>query len=181
LVRTAALNGLRVGELLALRWQDLDFEEGFVNVNNKLWRRKLEPPKTKDSKSAIGLARFLSEILSAHKESSRWTGPEDFVFVQGNGVPWDPDHLRRQVLYPAMERAKVARQEGTGFHLFSHSSATALYLLTRDIKATQMQLRHSRIGTTSDVYTHPDGELLKETAELLAAGITGSMASEKVQ
>jgi len=40
--------------------------------------------------------------------------------------------------------------------------------------ATQMQLRHPRIGTTSDVYTHPDGELLKETAELLAAGISRS-------
>ena len=49
------------------------------------------------------------------------------------------------------------------------------------IKATQMPLRHSRIGTTSDVYTHLDGELLKETAELLAAGITGSMASDRVQ
>jgi integrase len=65
--------------------------------------------------------------------------------------------------------------------LFRHSAATAVYLLTRDIKATQMQLRHSRIGTTSDVYAHPDRELLKETAELLAAGVTGSMASEKVQ
>jgi hypothetical protein len=44
-----------------------------------------------------------------------------------------------------------------------------------------MQLRHSRIGTASDVYTHPDGDLLKETAELLAIGITGSIVSDKVQ
>lgn len=92
-----------------------------------------------------------------------YTQPEDYVFTNGAGRPWDPDDLRRRVLYRAMDKAKIERRmaRAYGFHLFRHSAGSQMHEATGDLKQTQSFLGHSGISVTGDVYVHlqPDSEV----------------------
>jgi site-specific recombinase XerD len=85
------------------------------------------------------------------------------VFANGAGRYYDPDDLRKRVLYPAMDKAGIERKvaRAYGFHLFRHSAGSQMQEVTGDLKQTQGFLGHSGIGTTSDVYVHlqPDSEI----------------------
>jgi len=98
--------GLRRGELLGLRWQDVDLEEGKLEVVNNLQRvggaLRLVPPKTEDSARTVPLPPMCVEALRAHHqrqaaERSETPDWEDhgFVFPSRRGTPMEPDNLRR--------------------------------------------------------------------------------------
>ena len=76
---------------------------------------------------------------------------------------YDPDDLRKRVLYPAMDKAGIERKvaRAYGFHLFRHSAGSQMQEVTGDLKQTQSFLGHASIGITSDVYVHlqPDSEV----------------------
>src|SRR5262249_19526923 len=86
-----------------------------------------------------------------------------YVFANGAGRPWNPDNLRRRILYRAMDRAKVERRiaRAYGFHLFRHSAGSQMHKATGDLKQTQSFLGHRGISVTGDVYVHlqPDSEI----------------------
>jgi integrase len=167
-----ALTGLRLGELLALRWEDVDLEERVLRVTHSLWRGRLLEPKTAASKRKIRMSHKLAERLSEHRDGSKWAEADDFVFARDDGSPQDPDHLRRQVLYPAMKAAGITRvPRGHGFYIFRHSAASILYAERGDLKQTQEFLGHARIPTTADVYTHVDDKILEDGVEALADAI----------
>jgi len=64
---------------------------------------------------------ILTELLRLHQELSRFQRPDDFVFCREDGPPLDPDHLRNQVLYPAMDRAGIKRiPRAHGYHPQGH-------------------------------------------------------------
>jgi integrase len=183
-----ALTGLRVGELLGLRWQNIDLEARTLTVTHSLWRRALGPPKTRGSQRVLYLAPALFEALSKHRLRARWIGPDDFVFCRVDGSPCDPDTLRRRVLYPALDAAEIKRtSRGHGFHLFRHSAGTILHAATRDVKVAQEILGHSRIETTANIYTHTERRVVREATEVLAREIVGNCgptvaeSSDKVQ
>lgn len=160
---------LRIGELLALRWCDLDFEAGTLTVNHSLWKGRLYAPKTRGSQKSYRLPPAVLDLLRRHRESSSFTRDEDFVFCRAAGEPLRPNYLRDNVLYPAMDAAGIKRSRRThGFHMLRHSGASILYKGTRDLKLVQTQLRHSRIGTTSDIYVHIGESIPEEATGLLA-------------
>jgi integrase len=169
-----ALTGLRAGEVLALRWGSVDFEARTIGVTHALWRGQLVAPKTKSSVRTIYLTQALLEVLRIHHQQCRWTDCGDFVFTRGDGSPCDPDTLRKQVLYPALEAAGIERRKrGFGLHIFRHSAASILHSVTRDLKTAQLLLGHSRIDTTADIYTHVDRTVAEEATGTLVREILG--------
>jgi integrase len=179
---TVAITGLRLGEILALRWRDVDIDRGKLSVRHNLWRQKLVSPKTEASIRELHLPRVLADVLRAHKQQSRWSADEDFIFARLDGMPYDPDSLRRSVLYPALDACKIERSNREhGFHIFRHTAGSIVHAQSRDLKLTQELLGHTRISTTSDIYVHVDEKVAEEATEILAREITGELGSERVQ
>jgi hypothetical protein len=66
----------------------------------------------------------LGETLRIHRENSSFRGPDDFVFCKKDGSPLDPDVLRKDALYPILDRLGIPRKKGaSGFHTFRHSAS----------------------------------------------------------
>jgi integrase len=173
------LTGLRIGEALALKWSDVDFEHSKLYVRRSVWRRKEQAPKSRRSLRAKHLLDGLKQVLRRHRELCISSQPEDYVFANGAGRYYDPDDLRRRVLYPAMKKAGIERAvaRGYGFHLFRHSAGSQMHEVTGDLKQTQSFLGHSGIGITGDVYVHlqPDSEI--ESMKKLEEGFFGELCS----
>src|SRR5437660_12913476 len=103
--------------------------------------------------------------------TSEFRGPDDFLFHRPDGRPVEPKVFREDILYPAMERAKIpVESRATGLHLFRHTAGSLLEKKTGDIKRVQEQLGHADIGTTADHYTHIDLETVRQNAADLQAG-----------
>ena len=105
-------------------------------------------------------------------------------FSKLDGSPCDPDQLRNDVLYPALEAAGITRVAGMhGFHLFRHSTASIVEAQTGSLKLTQEFLRHSNISTTGDIYIHVDESNSRAAVEALASAIAncGLTVTEGVQ
>jgi integrase len=173
LLATVAIIPLRLGELLALRWQDVDFINRRVMINHSLWRGQLVRPKTRASMRPIHLPASLVSVLIDHQRLSNWTEPGDFVFCNEQGRPLDPDNLRHRVLYPALETAGITRGSRThGFHLFRHSAASIVYAETKALRPGQELLGHAAASTTA-IYTHTE-RVAEEATEILAREIVGN-------
>ena len=157
------LTGLRIGEALALKRSDVDFEHSKLYIRRSVWHGREQTPKSRKSIRAKHLLDGLKRVLQRHLELSVRREPEDYVFANGGGRPYDPDDLRKRALYPAMDRVGIKRNTAGayGFHLFRHSAGSQMHAVTGDLKQTQGFLGHSGIGITSDVYVHlkPDSEI----------------------
>ena len=157
------LTGIRIGEALALKWSDIDFDHSKISIHRSVWRRNEQTPKSRRSIRAKHLLPGLQNALKWHQVLSVYTRPGDYVFTNGAGRSWDPDDLRKRVLYRAMDKAKVERlmARAYGFHLFRHSAGSQMHEATGDLKQTQSFLEHSGISVTGDVYIHlqPDSEV----------------------
>jgi hypothetical protein len=93
----------------------------------------------------------LARVLAEHRQNSRFTGLEDFVFAKPDGSPLNPDVLRRDVLYPALDRLRIPRPKvASGFHAFRHTAGSVVEEQTGRLKLAQRFLRHSNLSTTAD-------------------------------
>ena len=80
-------------------------------------------------------------------------------FCSKNGSPLNPDMLRKDVLYPILDRLGIPRTSGaSGFHTFRHSAARILNERTGNLKLAQKLLGHSTLNMTANVYTHTSAE-----------------------
>jgi integrase len=173
------VTGLRLSEGLALRWQDLDESTGTLSITHRMWRGRLGPPKTRKSRARIQLASELVKALVHLREASGFNAPEDFIFCRSDGSPLDPDYLRKEVLYPAMDRAGIKRGlRAHGFHILRHTAASLLHERTHDLKGVQEFLRHSQIGTTADIYVHKTATVVRTASELLASELEKAVVVE---
>jgi len=87
--------------------------------------------------------RALTETLRNHREKSSHPGPDDFVFCKSDGSPLDPDVLRKDILYPILDRLGIPRKKGaSGFHTFRHSAASIVNEQTGNLKLAQKFLEH---------------------------------------
>jgi integrase len=160
----------------------LDAGEGKLCIQRAVWRQLLQTPKTEASVRTLHIPRELVDVLITYKEQSKWTGEDDFMFARMDGTPYDADHLRRVVLYPAMDRCGISREKWShGFHVFRHTAGSIVHAQTGDLKLAQELLGHSRISTTSDIYIHMPENVAAKATEILAREITGALESERVQ
>ena len=173
-----ALTGARRGELLALQWKQIDFDGRKLRVEQSLWRGRLVTPKTEGSFRTVLFGEALGKALTNHLQNSQHIGPGDFVFSKPDGSTPDPDVLRRDVLYPALDRLGIPRNSrSAGFHTFRHSVGSFINAQTGNLKLAQKLLGHSNLSTTADIYTHTSEESEREAALPVERAIYGNLFS----
>lgn len=155
--------GLRQGELLALRWDDVDLEAGTLRVNRTLTVTKNGPafaaPKTAKSRRSVRLTAGAVEALKRHsarqaQEILRMDTlyrDQGLVFASEVGTPLNRHNLNSRSFKPLLERAGLPKIR---FHDLRHTCATLL--LSRDVhpKFVQELLGHATIAITLDTYSH---------------------------
>lgn len=112
----ASFTGLRAGELLALTWANVNFEDQTIRVQNSLWNGVVVRPKTEASIRTLYAGPLLMNVLSEHWTRSSHRALTDLVFCKPDGQAWNPDVLRKDVLYPVLDRLHIPRP-GAQFRL----------------------------------------------------------------
>ncbi len=141
--------GGRAGEILALRWEDVDLERGVAHIVRTLERPGRKPkygtPKTEKSRRLISLPPILVDAL---RNVQRKAG---LIFCQPNGRPLHLNNLRRWDFYPTIEKAKVPRIR---IHDLRHCHASLLLQSGVPMAQVSERLGHSSQGFTLSVYSH---------------------------
>lgn len=160
--------GLRRGELLALKWQDIDLKNSTLSVKQSIAYTKakgtyFKPPKTKKSRRTIEISKEVIEILKLHKKKQdqmkmryRTTYQDNgLVFCQANGSPMHPDTPTKWFL----RLLKKTDLPQLNFHCLRHTHASLLLEAANTnpeitLKMISERLGHSSIGVTMDIYGH---------------------------
>ncbi len=171
-----ALTGTRLGEALALKWKHIDLERRILRIEPSSMARTTCLAQDGCKRTKHTFRRALSEALKNHREKSSHRGPGDFVFCKRDGSTLDPDVLRKDFLYPILDRLGIPRRKGaSGFHTFRHSAASIVSEQTGNLKLAQEFLGHSTIEMTAEIYTHTSAEAEREAAIALERAIYGDL------
>lgn len=164
LFMTAALTGLREGELIGLKWGDLDWSNAQLLVRRTFNHGRFCDPKSKTSRRRVDLA---PELIRELKKWRLACPPSelDLVFPNTIGRPENAAGMLYRSFFPALTRAKLPRIR---FHQLRHTFASLLIDQGEHPKYIQNQLGHSSIQVTMDIYGH-----LMETANQKAASRLG--------
>lgn len=151
MVRLIAATGLRVGELLAVRWRSLDLDLRTLAVRESVYEGKFQSPKTRKAIRTIPLGPQIVKSLVAHRARVTRTASNDLVFGNRKGDPLRESKLLTKVLQPAAEAAGLGR---VTWHQFRHIHSSLLNDLKVPVKIAQEQLGHASVTTTLGIYTH---------------------------
>jgi integrase len=188
---TVFMVGLRRGELLGLRWQDIGWDDEVLHVRQILVRiynrdtrgegRKtrlvFQEPKTEKSRRSVSIPEVCLAALRRHKahqaEERLLLGPgyqdDGLVFAKADGTPIDP-RLMNLYFTQALKRAGLP---AIRLHDARHTFATWMLEQGTQPKVVSEMLGHSKISTTLDVYSHVSLELQKQAAAKLNTALTG--------
>ncbi len=176
--------GLRRGEALALKWEDIDMESGTLRVRHTLknlpgggW--SLTEPKSRQSRRTLGLPQFAIQSLREHRRrqleekmlaGSHWQDHgHGFVFTSIIGTPLDGDNV-----YKLFRRLlKENELPDIRFHDLRHSCASLLLAKGISPRVIMETLGHSQISLTMDTYSHVMPVLMKEAADAMDAILSG--------
>jgi len=166
--------GLRRGELIALQWEDLNFETGVLTVNKQAYtvngELQIIPPKTKASVRKLVLPPAVLAVLREYRKKvdSRWMFPSPVKADR----PITPGVARRR-LQTILERAECKRVR---FHDLRHTFATLALENGMDVKTLSAMLGHVSAVTTLDIYTHITGDMLSDAAAKIDRGLGNEVA-----
>lgn len=173
LIVLAVSCGLREGELLGLRWPDLDLDRGVLRVRHALERLgkgwRLVEPKSEKSRRTIRLPAPVVPILRAHRvrqlerrlaAGARWRDHE-FVFTTGKGTPLDGPKVNTIV----KRLMRAAGVPALHFHSLRHSCATFLLVQGVAPRVVMEILGHSQISLTMNTYSHVIEQLQDAAAQ----------------
>lgn len=180
---TALGTGLRRGELLALRWRDIDLDVPALTVNRAIERdggsSRFKDPKTKRSRRTINLPVFVAERLRRHRveQAERFLGDglgrpnaDTLVFERG-GEAWIPNSFTT-FFWRTLHDAGLPHCR---LHDLRHSFASMALEAGVDLKTVSSALGHSTITTTADVYAHLTSSLMRDAAAKIDAAIGGRL------
>jgi integrase len=183
-VRTMVLvdvsTGLRIGELLALQWRDLDFENLEISVTRSISVQHIGECKTEASRKPVPMDAEIAESLWRWRHNSRYPMPEDWVFASPakNGKqPYWPGTLYRAHLAPAAKAAGIPGK--IGWHTFRHTFATLLKANGEDVKTVQELLRHATSAVTMNVYAQGVTELKRKAHHRIVRMVMGGKSAEE--
>ncbi len=155
--------GLRRGELLGLKWEDIDMKQGIIRVRRQVARidgKIVEAPlKTKNSYRTVTISPQAIEVLKAQKAKTN----DEYVFPSPNGGPISPDSVNN-MLGRVLERAGIPKVR---FHDLRHTFATLALQNGVDIKTVSGMLGHFSAGFTLDTYAHVTTSAQKEAAQTM--------------
>lgn len=175
--------GLRRGELLALRWQNIDLEKGMLYVTQTLTVTQqqgliFKTPKTGKSRRSVTLPPSAVEALREHRrrqtEERLRLGPvwqdHDLVFPGPDGRPWHPDTFTSSFRDLCARAGVQAR-----LHDLRHTHATQLLKAGVHAKIVTERLGHSSIGITLDTYSHVLPGMQDEAAARTEAALQAAL------
>ena len=166
--------GLRRGELLGLKWQDIDLVNGTIRVQRQVARIDGEiveaPLKTKNSYRNVSIGPDAIEVL---KEQKKKVGDSEYVFPSPNGGPISPDSVLN-MLRRVLERAGLPKIR---FHDLRHTFATLALQNGVDIKTVSGMLGHFSAGFTLDTYAHVTTSAQREAANTMGTVLAGAAQS----
>jgi integrase len=153
----ALKTGMRQGELLALRWDDVDLEQAVVRVRSSFTGGTVGTPKNRERRD-VDLISDVVDLLSGWREEHDGS-IGDLVFPGENGHRFlSPTVMLRRHLYPAMAAAEIRRvgptQEKRTFHSFRHTFAKRALESGAQITWLSRHLGHSSLKVTTDIYGH---------------------------
>ncbi|MET7296591.1 site-specific integrase [Streptomyces griseoloalbus] len=190
LFELALHTGLRKGELLGLRWEDLDLDRGTAAIRRTLQRTNADgltalPTKTRASERRIALpARCVQSLKRHHEEQQRdrdKAGSEwqhkGYVFTTPQGRAIDPTNLTR-TFTTLLRKAGLRRIR---FHDLRHSTATLLLEQGVELVVIKELLGHAHIGVTATVYAHVRLRLQRDAIDTLSAALDSPANTESTR
>ncbi len=179
----AFVTGMRSGELLSLRWGDVEFDadggRGKIYVRRTLSRARVDrsepvrprfyPPKTKAGLRSFTIA---PEIVSMLKVWKLQCAPSDLnlVFPGDDGQPACRDRILKCGLHPALRRAGLRQ---VTFHSLRHSCASAMIAVGAPVTEVQHRLGHASPAITMRIYVHFLGDAETDASDRLAEAAVG--------
>jgi integrase len=151
MVVAIACLGLRVSELVALQWGDIDFSSLIIKVQRGFVRGEINPTKTEPSEGILPLDPGLAEVILAHRRRAKYVADTDLVFANRSGKPRWPESILADYIKLAAQHAGIGK---VGWHTFRHTYSTLLHALGTKPAVQKELLRHADIRTTMNVYTH---------------------------
>ena len=164
--------GLRRGELLGLKWLDIDLEKGDLRVQRQIGRingKIIEMPlKTKNAYRTLPLSTDAIDVLKAQKCK---VGNSEWVFPSPTGGPMSPDSVLH-MLHRVLKRAGLPKVR---FHDLRHTFATMALQNGVDIKTVSGMLGHFSAGFTLDTYAHATTSAKREAAKTMGNILSGAV------
>ena len=163
LYRLAIATGMRQGELLGLKWPDIDWNKGVIHVRRQVQRVTgkgfiFDEPKTRAGRRSVRVGQNVLQSLAQHKQrqeleifyaGDRWHA-NDLVFPSTTGTPLDQRNLLRDY-YAILKLAGLPRIR---FHDLRHTAASLLISHETPINVVSAMLGHSKPSVTLDIYAH---------------------------
>ncbi len=167
--------GLRQGEVLGLRWEDVELDAGKIHINRALQRVEgklvLVEPKSRSSRREVKLSTIAAQALREHRArqtrerlrlGERWID-HGLVFTSEHGLPLDGNTLTKR-FQAMLKRIGLPRMR---FHDLRHSSASLLLSQGIPARMVMERLGHSDIGLTLNTYSHVIPALRQEAADAM--------------
>jgi integrase len=142
-----AMTGLRVGELLALRWQDIDFDKSFFSVRQTVYEGHFDIPKSKRSKRTLPLGPVCAQIFTSLRKPG--VNSSALVFAARNGSPLSRRNLLNRQLRPTCMALGLT---GANWHWLRHAHATLLDSVGAPLGTVQALLGHASPEVTREIY-----------------------------
>jgi integrase len=156
----AAYTGLRAGEVLGLRVEDIDIGHRLLRVTQTAWYGQIQTAKTKGSENAIPIPDVLCEMLKPHLSK------QGLLFVNRRGRAYTAEKVVQKRLWPILDALNIPR---AGFHAFRHMHTSLLLESGASPKVAQRQLRHSDARITLEVYGHLVEDSHRQAVERVAS------------
>ncbi len=153
LVFLIAATGLRISEALGLKWCDVNFPAGEINLTRSIVHQHVGNMKTEASEKPIPVAGKLLSDLREWNQQTMYRQPDDWVFAsphRNGGQPYWPETPLRCFVQPAAKRAGIKKV--LGWHTFRRTFATLLNHGGEDVKTVQELMRHASSRVTLDLY-----------------------------
>jgi integrase len=181
---TAIFTGMRRGELLGLKWEDVDWLNRKIHVRRSLYKGAFQDPKSDYSRRAIDMGPRLIETLKNHrakqnetrlKAGGNWSN-NDLVFCHNDGTALDGDNLYHRDLKAVLKKAEL---RSIRIHDLRHTFASILISTGHNIKYIQSQMGHSPSKITLDLYAHLMPEVhegaAKKSEDFVFSGLNGNV------
>lgn len=181
MVTICVTTGLRVSEVLGLKWADIDFEREVADVLRSVVDGAVGDCKSEVSRQPVPLDALTLEELQSWRRLTMYASDSDWLFASerlfGRMPIWSNSCLQK-VLRPAARRARISSE--LGWHTFRHTYSTMLAEYGNDVKVVQELMRHAKLSTTMEIYTHPRMEKKREAQSKVVDVLFGRQRFEEV-
>lgn len=173
------LYGLRRGEVLGLRWQDIDFKQSSVHVRQQILRidgaLQVGPVKTKAGRRDLPLVPLAQDALLVRQAEQGTPPGSDLVFTTRSGTPVEPQNLARS-FWRICTANSIRRIR---LHDLRHTTATMLSVLGVPARSAQQILGHSHVSVTQQIYQHSTMTQKREAVSQLESILRGDASAHE--